>query len=208
MLIPKAVAKFAKNMVSKEPSRYAIHGVHLEKFGDKFRAVATNGKMLATLTWKQKDIEDYPKVDGMDNPNEIPESTIVDIVDLVKVDRVFRKKLNEPIVDDYFLFTKNGSAQFAVCDFYGTHLVKFNEVEGHFPNVDEVIPNEGEEGTEQHFDVKLLTDMLGALKASGFDRVTIKMPEDDKKGMTFVGYSSEGEKDLEFKGVLMSLVKS
>ena len=116
---------------------------------------------------------------------------------------LFGKKTGKSIMDDNFLFTKNGSVRFAVSDFGGSQVVKVNEVEGHFPKVDDVIPKDDEQGTEQHFDVKLLTDMLGALKASGFDRVTIKIRKDEGSATTFTGFSSEGEKNIEFKGVLM-----
>ncbi len=61
MLIPKPVFSTVL-AASKDPSRYQLCGVYLERVADrKCKAVATDGKQLTEVTWNEEDDpEDHP----------------------------------------------------------------------------------------------------------------------------------------------------
>ena len=141
MLIPKSVFSTVQ-AASKDPSRYQLCGVYLERVADrKCRAVATDGKQLTEVTWNEEDDpEDHPHgtvpVEGF--------SAIVPSTDMKSLERMAPKS-PRPILENVALDehpSMNGQPfhlPFVSTDLDATQKRDVRAVEGTYPDYKSVI---------------------------------------------------------------------
>ena len=78
MLIPPKVLKGVSLAASQDTARYQLCGVYLERNGDTTpHATATDGKVLASATWREDPPGEYPDV-GVDPTPSLGFRAIVD----------------------------------------------------------------------------------------------------------------------------------
>jgi len=135
---------------SKEPGRYAFHGVLFRTEGDVTTATATDGKQLVRIEVTLQDGEVLPE-DGV----LLSSSDIKSGWGRGKGDRILR--------------VLEGVWKLGV----GNQISTIDVLEGEFPNVEAVIPAPSST-RRMSFDVRILARMA---KAAGADSVTLEVPE-------------------------------
>lgn len=212
MLVHKVVLKLIA-AASKDKARWQLNGVHVKKLGEKIRATATSGKIMAELTQKQVDEGDFP---GQAVPSDAEEMILTRrFID--KVGRVvkaagtpFREILN------YFRLSLDGvcaTAEVIDSDLESTKL-SGNVIEGTFPDTDSIAVVPG--GTRARLDLRLLLDVArlanDLAKELGAETLTLHMGEDvDKEGFASTPISlcfQSSNREIDVKLLLMPLVKS
>ncbi len=86
MLIHKAILKLI-GAASRDDARYQLSGIHVEEDGDKVRACATNGKILAIVVHEKTSEDDFPtKVNAVRRPVKalLPRSFVDKVSRIVK----------------------------------------------------------------------------------------------------------------------------
>ena len=146
MLIPKDICNVAK-VAAKDETRYAIHGVNLERDADgKPWAVATDGKQLIAATWSEDPGEDFPG--NLGDPSHVegfktlvPAKDFRDAAKLAAKGRLLRAR---PILGNVLLDERatgaDGTAPMAGTDLESVRTAAPAKVDGTFPDWQAVIP--------------------------------------------------------------------
>lgn len=185
MLIPKNVFPIAK-VCADEGVRYAIDCVRVERTPEGQRALATNGKSLLIVKWREDDAAEMPVLDGLGNgaPNpefkgvNIPQDAWNDAGKLAPTKRVPRPILKNVVLDEH---AANGIAQLSTTDLDGVRKLDAKTKDSFPPNVDSVVPAANRADVEKNankgkvirvlLDAKLLSELLMTMHACVGERV-------------------------------------
>ena len=145
---------------SKDSSRLAIQVLRFEQGG----TVATNGNMLATVTYPEQ-------LKGSELPKGLPEGNAEDLTpfsipaDSIKeLARSIPKRSCLPALRNAFLdvagTNSNGSAKFSATDLELTTPTEVRKVDMNFPNCEHVFPKDSDLSDRIGFNPDLLIDAL------------------------------------------------
>ena len=133
----------AVKFASTDETRYILNGVLMTETETGLRAVATDGKRLAVVESTGGMVaEDFPNVPGMDTAPNTAKSAIVPSECIDKVRRSLPKKNKLPVLGTALV--KLGESQSTLCttDLSNASVVPTRNIEGTFPNWEQVLPKE------------------------------------------------------------------
>jgi hypothetical protein len=177
MLIPKGVLAL-RNVAASEKTRYAINGVLIERKDGRARATATDGKMLAMVTWDDEKPESIDSAHAFGIPAESRESlsTVLPSEALARAEKAIPKdkatKARKPFTQLVALNEtprERGAFELSTVDATLSPTVStVTPVDGHFPPVDDVLPKEGAAGVIRiGLNAELLFRLAQTLSAAG-----------------------------------------
>lgn len=139
MLVPPEVFGVGK-ITDKESGRYALGAVKLEQDGDKSRAIATNGRILAVAEWETPDPAEYPHPAAAGECDRLVPAKTWD--DLGKA--AAKNKRGKPALR--YAAIANGEAPatlttVSVDSELNQSVQTARAMEGRFPNVGGIVPN-------------------------------------------------------------------
>lgn len=216
MLIPRGLLAL-RNVAATDKTRYAMHGVAFERKGELARASATDGKMLALVSWRDQKTTDVDAAERFGLPaNENGKLfVLVPSEALARADKSMPRdkatKARRPVTQ-FLALDENAehaehALKLATLDGALSPMVATTpQVKGHFPPIDDVIPSEGK-GIRITFDAEYLLRLVETLSCVGesFDRrkstaVTLEMSGPDAPISVRVGARGSA---FDARGILM-----
>ena len=179
MLIPKDICNVAR-VAARDETRYAIHGVKLERNGKGPRAIATDGKRALIVSWQEPDAsETHSPLHDVRKDGDF--AALVDAQSLEDAGKAVKCPKSDPSINGYIALNESGAdsdGNYRYAALAKTLRVTggMSAVDGTFPRCDEVIPDTGRPGITLGVNANLLIGLLQAMvKATGEECVRVQI---------------------------------
>lgn len=201
LLLPANLGSLAK-LCSKENPRYATTGLRVRSTKEGYRIDATDGKRLGIVTGPVDDAADYPPVPALATAPNGEAEAFVQAGVFEKVCKTVCKR-GKPILGNVATVLGKDVATLATTDLENFNVQSPRNVQGRFPNTDDVFPKEKRKASF-FVDATMLADMLKVAKefsAEGQGKVEVIVYAADKP----IEIRSQNEKGQKFRGLIMPL---
>jgi DNA polymerase III sliding clamp (beta) subunit (PCNA family) len=128
---------------SDDSSRLNLGGVLFTKEG----TVSTDGHLMIKVPYPDCNVEDAPKIEGVDPVDKEHKDLLIDRVGLSKVLKNLSKNRSLPILElaqldvDASFEDPKRKAIFGVTDLETSQIIRVSQLEGTYPDVNSVVPN-------------------------------------------------------------------
>lgn len=131
-----------KAAASNDPTRYVLNGVHVEEIeGNKVRAVATDGRILAVTEGTAGEPDDFPRVPAIDHAPNGKTAAIIPTDAINKAIRSIPKgKRTLAVIKTAALVMGESAATFVTTDLETATPVTSRVIDGQFPNWRQCMP--------------------------------------------------------------------
>lgn len=201
------------DLAGKEKTKFAMTGVNLEILPDRYKAVATNSKLLGVVEGPLEDAEQYPEIPGLKSapnggtrgniPSEFWKSFFAKAVKMTKKIRYGKEILKfVPVV------VSENQTTMATTDLEQVSVEASGHVEGRFPPYQEVFPR-SKPLVKIRVDADLLIDLLDVAKrfcTDGYHGVDLVIHDPTKP--IEVNIPHRNDKGQSFRGLVMPLAGS
>lgn len=167
MLVPRS-AFAARKICDLQASRFALGGVLLERDADgRPFAVATDGRRLIALTWKEDDAANYPPVAGCD-PSPVAGCSM--LLPAAICDQAAKTKAGakspKPILRNIAIDEHDAeSVAMMATDQNETARIDARQMEGRFPRWRDVVPQLRTDDIHVRLDARLLRGLLEVIES-------------------------------------------
>lgn len=189
MLISKNHLR-ARHAVSKDDSRPLLQVIDIKKIGDEVVAASTDGYILTEIRETTPDPDDFPNINGRASIDEVRISGKT----AAKLATTLKGNKTVPILD----FGNVTSDGVIATDLMRSTIFHDNQVEGHFPDYKQLIPDSKNAVATVHLNPAFLASVLKAFDGVGSILLELHGPM-----QPVVLHSVEGDADI--TGVVMPL---
>ncbi len=213
MLIPPRIFSLV-SLADKDATRYALGGVRFERDADgTARAIATDGRGLAVVTWPEDDPNEFPQVNGTDPTPRPGFSAIIPVANCKDAAKLPPKKFIKPILENVALDETGGNWEgetpkpvtFAGTDLETGRIIEVRPLAGRYPHFLDCVPKYADHKcTRYHCDPAYLADLAKLARGIATDEehrgITLHVPHNPEHALKIT--ASHG---AEFTGILMPL---
>ena len=158
MLITKEKLNLAK-YVDCNTSQKSLRNL----FFDKNKVVACDGHFLVQVEDTPPPQEEFPFIKGMDNTDYVPDKILVSVPTAIRVFKNISAYKKMPILQNACVETDaEGNTRFGITDLESSMVVRQRKIEGHYPDVDKVMPTDAPQVTVT-IDIQYLRKVVNAL---------------------------------------------
>ncbi len=202
VLLPANLAGLAR-LCAKENARYSLTGVRLTLTPDGYRADATNGRYLGTVTGPYPEAADqYPEIPALESAPAGAGQGVIPVQAWEAAFKLPPRRTPKPILAHVAAALGRDLVTFAATDLERARCEQSRLLDGKFPDVDAVLPKKAVKARVR-LSAKYLTELVKAAAAfctDGTDGVEIELRGEQE---AVIVRTANG--DQKFTGVLMPL---
>lgn len=162
--------------VSTDEKRYILNGVKFEETKTGLKAIATDGRVLAIVeSTDDPKCSEYPTIQGIEAAKNTADSALVPTQAIRNVLKSWPKTSRTlPILDNAIVKFTDKVSTFATTDLESPNIVEAKNIEGQFPNYEQIIPRKGSATFQIVVDpVKLANTLMMAAKITTSDSASV-----------------------------------
>ena len=142
---------------STDPTRYILNGVLFEETKKGLRAVATDGWLLAMVESETELKEtDFPEIEALKNAPNTAKGAIINVDGLKQAAKGVAKKSRTPVLREIAVKMAETNSILASTTLENHTVVTPRNIEGTFPNYQQVIPKDESATLKIKFNPRLL----------------------------------------------------